>query len=134
MFDNDINFIFAKVNNGALITGFIVEMTEKTEQIKRDLPDAVTVLVLGILSLIFSFSCGIIGLILGIVSVVMASSQRRIYLAAPHDYTENSFKNVNTGRVCGIISICFSAIAFVIVVLIFCGIVVLGISAATLGL
>lgn len=109
-------------------------MMETTQKTRRDIPDATTVLILGILSLIFSFSCGIIGLILGIVSVVMASSQRRIYQAAPDDYTENSLKNLNAGRVCGIISICFSAIAFVMLILIFCGIVVFGISAATFGL
>ena len=99
------------------------------------MPEASTVLVLGILSLVFGlFSCGIIGLILGIVAVVMASTQRKIYASNPGDYTESSLNNVNAGRVCGIISICLSAVAFVVMILVFCGIIALGITAATFGL
>ena len=130
MFDNDINFIFAQANNRKLLTGFIMETMENS---KRNLPEASTVLVLGILSLIFTFSCGIIGLILGIIAVAMASSQRKMYINAPGEYTESSYNNVNSGRVCGIISICIAAIVTVFAVLIVCGVVVLGISASTFG-
>lgn len=106
---------------------------ETIQNNKRSLPEASTVLVLGILSLIFTFSCGIIGLILGIIAVSMASSQRKLYLNAPGEYSESSYNNVNSGRVCGIISICFAAIILVFAVLIVCGVAVLGISAATFG-
>lgn len=106
---------------------------ETIENSKRNLPEASTVLVLGILSLIFTFSCGIIGLILGIIAVAMASSQRKMYINTPGEYTESSYNNVNSGRVCGIISICIATIVTVFTVLIVCGVVVLGISASTFG-
>lgn len=106
---------------------------ETIENNKRNLPEASTVLVLGILSLVFTFSCGIVGLILGIIAVAMASSQRKIYINASDEYTESSFNNVNAGRICGIISICIAAIFLALTILIFCGVVVLGISASTFG-
>ena len=130
MFDNDINFIFAQTNNRKLLTEFIIKTIENN---KRSLPEASTVLVLGILSLIFTFSCGIVGLILGIIAVAMASSQRKIYMNAPGEYTESSYNNVNSGRVCGIISICIAAIIIAFAILIVCGVVILGISASTFG-
>ncbi len=106
---------------------------ETIENNRRSLPEASTVLVLGILSLIFTFSCGIVGLILGIIAVAMASSQRKIYMNAPGEYTESSYNNVNSGRVCGIISICIAAIIIAFAILIVCGVVILGISASTFG-
>lgn len=106
---------------------------ETIENKKRNLPEASTVLVLGILSLVFTFSCGIVGLILGIIAASMASSQRRIYINAPEEYTESSYNNVNAGRVCGIISICVAAIIMVFTVLVVCGVIAIGIGASTFG-
>lgn len=80
---------------------------------KQDLPNATTILVLGILSLVFCWCYGIIGLILGIITVVMANGQRKNYLASPDVYTESSYKNVNSGRICGIIAICIASFIFV---------------------
>ena len=76
---------------------------------QRDLPNATTILVLGILSLIFCWCYGFIGLILGIIAVTMSSNQRKLYLESPAEFTEDSFRTVNTGRTCGIIAICISA-------------------------
>lgn len=45
---------------------------------KQDLPNATTILVLGILSLVFCWCYGIIGLILGIITVVMAANQKKL--------------------------------------------------------
>lgn len=87
---------------------------EIIENKQQDLPNSTTILVLGILSLIFCWCYGIIGLILGIVTVSMASSQRKLYLESPSVYTESSFRNINSGRVCGIIAICISAFILVI--------------------
>ena len=52
---------------------------------------------------------------------------------APGEYTESSYNNVNSGRVCGIISICIAAIIIAFAILIVCGVVILGISASTFG-
>ena len=84
-----------------------MEITNKTQQ---DLPNATTVLVLGILSLIFCWCYGIIGLILGIIALVLSAKQRQLYLQNPSIYTESSYRNVNSGRTCSIISICISAV------------------------
>lgn len=89
---------------------------------KKDLPNSTAVLILGILSLIFCWCYGFLGLILGIIAVVLAGGQRRLYLQSPEEYTELSFKNVNTGRTCGIISICIAgvvvlALLFVLILL-----------------
>lgn len=81
---------------------------------QRDLPNATAVLVLGILSLIFCWCYGIFGLIMGIVAVVLAANQRKVFLASPAEYTESSFRNVNAGRTCGIIAICISAFIMVV--------------------
>ena len=96
---------------------------------KKDLPNATVVLVLGILSLIFCWCYGFFGLILGIIAV----GQRKLYLQSPDEYTESSFKNVNAGRVCGIISICIAGVVVVVLLLVLMGIVA-GIGIASFGL
>lgn len=97
---------------------------------KKELPSATVVLVLGILSLISCWCYGIFGLILGIIAVVLAGGQRKLYWQSPEEYTESSFKNVNAGRICGIISICISGMVVAVLVLI----VALGLGIACLGL
>ena len=98
---------------------------------KKDLPNATVVLVLGILSLIFCWCYGFFGLILGIIAVVLAGGQRKLYLQSPDEYTESSFKNA--GRVCGIISICIAGVVVVVLLLVLMGIVA-GIGIASFGL
>ena len=104
------------------------------EQNKRDLPNATTVLVLGILSLVFGWCYGIIGLVLGIIAVALSGAPRKAYLAEPELYTESSYKNINAGRVCGIIAICLSVFVMLFFILVICGIVASGIGAAAYGL
>jgi len=76
----------------------------------RELPNATTIMVLGILSLVFCWCYGVIGLVLGILAVSLSSPQRRTYREHPDDYTEVSYRNMNVGRICGIIGICISAV------------------------
>lgn len=104
------------------------------EQNKRDLPNATTILVLGILSLVFCWCYGIIGLVLGIIAVAMSDTPRKAYLAEPGLYTESSYKNINAGRICGIIAICLSVLVMLFFILVICGIVAAGIGAAGYGL
>lgn len=106
---------------------------EIIEDVKKDLPNSTAVLVLGILSLIFCWCYGFLGLILGIIAVVMAGSQRKLYLASPEKYTESSFKNVNSGRICGIIAICIAGAVLFLIILMVLG-AIAGIGLATLGL
>lgn len=94
---------------------------------KKDLPNATAVLVLGILSLVFCWCYGFVGLVLGIIAVAMASAPRKAYLENPDAYTEISYKNLSTGRVCGIIGICIALAVVAFVILVLLGITALGV-------
>ena len=81
--------------------------------IKVPIPQSQGILILGIFSLVTAFCCGGIlfaGLILGIIAVVMSSKAIETYEQNPKAYTEASFKNVNGGRICGIIGIVVNGI------------------------
>lgn len=83
---------------------------------QQDLPNATGVLVLGILSLVFS---GGIGLILAIIALVMSNSALNAYRMNPQAYSEKSYSRVKAGRVCAIIELCLVALALIILVLVF---------------
>ena len=92
-------------------------------QTQRPLPNATAVLVMGILSIVTCFCYGFIGLILGIIAIVLASKDKRLYSASPEVFTEASYKNLNAGRICAIIGIILSAIyvLFIIIVIVVIG-------------
>ncbi len=95
---------------------------EITNNTQKDLPNSTTILVLGILSLIFCWCYGFIGLVLGIIAVALSNGQRRLYLESPGEYTEDSYRNVNSGRTCGIIAICIAAVIMLIAIVFFMGV------------
>ncbi len=95
---------------------------EITNNTPKDLPHSTTILVLGILSLIFCWCYGLIGLVLGIIAVALSNGQRRLYWESPGEYTEDSYRSVNSGRTCGIIAICISAVIMLIVLVFFMGV------------
>ena len=78
---------------------------------RKDLPNATAALVLGALSLVFCWCYGIL-------AVVLASAPRKAYLENPERFTEVSYKNLNAGRICGIIGICIGAIILLAVILV----------------
>lgn len=78
---------------------------------KRKLPNATAVLVLGILSICTCCCYGIVGLILGIVALVLASKDMKLYLESPELYS--NYSNLNIGRILAIIGIALSAITLV---------------------
>jgi hypothetical protein len=85
-------------------------------QQQKDLPGATGVLVLGILSLVF---IGVIGLVLAIVALTKAKEAKAAYLLDPNAYTLSSYKNMNGGRICSIISISIlCALVFVVIVVV----------------
>ena len=77
------------------------------------LPNATTILVLGILSIVACWCFGLIGLIMGIVALVMAGKAGREYNENQGQYSESSYKNMQAGKICAIIGTCLSAIAFI---------------------
>lgn len=93
-----------------------------SQQPARQLPNATLVLVLGILSIIFSCCYGVIGLVMGIIALVQGNKDEKLYLLNPGVYTLQSYKNMKAGKVCGIIGIVLAGLVillYVVVIAIF---------------
>lgn len=73
---------------------------------KVTLPNATTVLVLGICSIVFS--CFFVGLILGIIGLVLAGKGRKMYKEAPSLY--DGYGQLNAGYIMSIIGTCLGAL------------------------
>lgn len=86
---------------------------------QRDLPNATAVLVLGILSIVGCFCYALPGTIMGIIAMILASKDRRVYNADPGLYSPGSYKNLNAGRICAIIGLCLSAIYILLLIVAF---------------
>lgn len=76
---------------------------------RKPLPNASTVLVLGILSLVLS--CGI-GLILGIIGLLQARESKNMYEENPALW--ENFGTLNAGRIMCIIGICINGLAIAV--------------------
>ena len=64
------------------------------------LPNASVVLTLGIISIVGCCCYGIVGLVCAVIALVMAKSTTDQYLADPQRYTQSSYQNVKTGKIC----------------------------------
>lgn len=82
---------------------------------QQNLPNATTALVLGIISIIATMCYGI-GIICGIIGLVLANKDRKLYAADPELFTPSSLGTVNAGRICSIIGVVLSALFIVIIV------------------
>lgn len=80
---------------------------------QQPLPNSTAVLVLGIISILGCYCVGIVGLICGIITLVLASKAQKLANENPEAYTIGSIKNMKAGRVCGIIGTSLSAIYFI---------------------
>lgn len=88
--------------------------TQQNNLQQQSLPNATTVLVLGICSLVF---CGFIGLVLSIISLVMANKDKMLYDANPMAYSTSSLSNLNAGRTCAIIGVILSSLSFLALII-----------------
>jgi uncharacterized membrane protein len=86
---------------------------------QQNLPNATVALVLGIISIIGSVCYGIVGLICGIVGLILANKDRKMYQAAPELYAASSFGTSNAGRTCCIIGIILSSLLILVIILVF---------------
>lgn len=76
-------------------------------QNQYQLPNSTGVLVMGIISIV-CFCClasGLVGITLGIIALVLGNKALKEYANAPEKYTEKSYKNVKSGRICAIIGL-----------------------------
>ncbi len=76
----------------------------------QNLPNATAALVLGILSIFLAFCYGIFGLICGIIGLVLANKDRKLYQYAPDLYSQASYGQSNAGRICSIIGVIISGL------------------------
>ena len=84
-----------------------------------NLPNATASLVLGIVSIVLAFCYGIGGIICGIIGLVLANKDRKMYQATPELYSASSFSTSNSGRVCSIIGLILGALFFLIIIVYF---------------
>ncbi|HUB60605.1 MAG TPA: CCC motif membrane protein [Puia sp.] len=86
-------------------------------QPQKPLPNGTAVLVLGIIAIVGCFCDGIPGLVCGIIALVLANKDLRLYNADPTLYTPNSVSNLKSGRTCAIIGLSLSALAVVVLII-----------------
>lgn len=86
------------------------------QNIQQNLPNATSALVLGIISIVGSFCYGIVGLICGIIGLILANKDRKLYNEAPELYSQSSFGTSSAGRTCAIIGIVLSSLIILIVI------------------
>lgn len=85
--------------------------------IQQPLPNSTGVLVLGILSIALCWCYGLIGIILGIIALVLASKGNALYKLNPSQYSIGSYNNLKAGKICGIIGLSISALYLIIVII-----------------
>lgn len=88
---------------------------------QRTLPNATAVLVLGILSCITCCCFGIFGIIFGVIALILANKDMKLYKENPELYT--NYSNLNTGKIIAIVGLCLSIIVLLRVIY---GLVTLG--------
>ncbi len=86
-------------------------LSQPTQQVLPNLPNATAVLVLGILSIVICF-------ITGIIALVMAKKDLELYNANPGMYNPASLSNIKTGKICAIIGIVLQSIAILVYIII----------------
>jgi len=75
---------------------------------KQELPNATLILVFGILTLVGCCCYGIVGVIFGIITLVMAKKAIEIYNTNPEMYL--GYQNVKIGRILAIIGLILSGL------------------------
>lgn len=76
---------------------------------EQKLPNAQTVLILGIISVVGTCCCtGLIGIICGLIGLSKYNKDKLLYDAAPQVYTD--FNNLNTGRILCIIGLALGSL------------------------
>lgn len=84
--------------------------------IQTKLPNATAVLVLGIISIV-ACCCYGIGIILGIIGLVLANKDMKLYNQNPKQFT--GISNVNTGKILSIIGIILGVLFLALVIYIY---------------
>lgn len=86
---------------------------------QKGLPNATAVLVLGILSIVVCFCYGILGIICGIIALVLAGKDQKLYKEDAGLYTSGSYSNLKAGKVCAIIGLVISILYLIVLIFFF---------------
>ncbi|GAB4460972.1 MAG: hypothetical protein Fur0028_13890 [Bacteroidales bacterium] len=97
----------------------IVNQNQSSPLSQIPLPNSTGVLVMGIISIALCWCYGVVGITLGIISLVLASKSKKLYKAEPEKYTIGSYKNLNAGYICAIIGLSLSALYLVLIIIYF---------------
>lgn len=81
---------------------------------QQKLPNATTVLILGIVSVVTCCCYGIVGIVTGGIGLYLANKDKRLYLANPELYSD--YTNLKTGRILCIIGIVLSILYLIYVI------------------
>ncbi len=81
---------------------------------KQKLPNSTLILVFGILSIVTCCCYGVLGLILGVITIVLAKKATALYAENPELYS--GFQNVKTGKILAIIGIILSALYLIMTI------------------
>ncbi len=81
---------------------------------QQNLPNALTVLILGILSIVTCCCYGVVGVILGGIGLYLASKDEKLYKLNPSGYL--NYGNLKTGKILCIIGICLGALYLIYVI------------------
>jgi uncharacterized membrane protein len=84
-----------------------------------NLPNATASLVLGIISIVGALCYGFVGVICGIIGLVLANKDRRLYQATPELYSAASYSTLNAGRTCSIIGLILGSLVVLIMIFYF---------------
>ena len=84
-----------------------------------NLPNATASLVLGIISIVGSLCYGLVGVICGIIGLVLANKDRKLYESAPGMYSSSSYSQSNSGRICSIVGLVIGAIFLLLIIFYF---------------
>ena len=86
-----------------------------TSQNQIQLPNATTVLILGIASLVLCYCCGgILGIPLTIVGLFLANKAKKLYEESPEKY--NNYNNLKIGGILCIVGLILNIITFILVI------------------
>ena len=84
-----------------------------------NLPNATASLVLGIISIVLAFCYGIGGVICGIIGLILANKDRKLYQATPELYSSSSYSSLNAGRTCSIIGLILGSLILLVMIFYF---------------
>ncbi|HOH93511.1 MAG TPA: hypothetical protein P5301_03190, partial [Bacteroidales bacterium] len=95
-----------------------VQQPEEKNVQNQVLPGSQSAFILGILSVVFTLTTVIIGIILGIIAVVEGNRAVKAYELNPSLYTKAEYSNANVGKILGWVSIGIGAAIFLFIILI----------------